>query len=126
MIQSQLVAALFALALVSLVSALVGLYARPGDLWRGFWFMCGVWGFIDGVIAWSSLVQEPLPVGELRGVLGVNLLLQLVYLPIGVVMLTRRKPILKGFGWGILVQAVALAVIDATFYLRCGEAGPTL
>ncbi len=120
MIQQQLMAALFALSLASLGAAVVGLYARPRESARGFWFMCGVWGLIDGAIAWSSLVQEPMPVPELRGVLGLNLLLQLVYLPLGAVMATRPKPVLKGFGWGILVQAVGLGAVDATFYLRCG------
>ena len=67
-IPQQLVASLFALALVSLGAAVVGLYAGPRESFRGFWFMCGIWGVIDGVIAWTSFVQEPLPLDELRGV----------------------------------------------------------
>ena len=120
MISQQLVASLFALALVSLAAAVAGLYAGPRESFRGFWFMCGIWGVIDGVIAWTSFVQEPLPLDELRGVLGLNLALQAIYLPLGLVMATRSKPALKGLGWGILTQAVALGAIDAYFYVKCG------
>ncbi len=121
MIHQQLSATLFALALVSLAAAVVGLYARPRESARAFWFMCGAWGFLDGVIVWSSFVQEPVPVAELKGLLGINLLLQLIYLPLGVLMATRSSSTAKGFGWGILVQAVALGAVDATFYLKCGS-----
>lgn len=38
----------------------------------------------------------------LRWVLGINLLLQLVYLPTGIVLATRARPLVKGFGWGVL------------------------
>lgn len=119
MIQTQLAASLLALALASLGAAVVGLYVKPGEFWRGFWFMCGIWGVIDGAIAWSSLVQEPMPVPELRGVLGINLALQVIYLPLGVLMATRPRPLLRGFGLAILVQAIGLGAIDATFYLKC-------
>lgn len=120
MIPQQLVASLFALALVSLGAAVAGLYANPRESYRGFWLMCSIWGVIDGVIAWTSFVQEPLPLDELRGVLAINLALQAIYLPLGLVMATRSKPALRGLGWGILVQAVALGVIDAYFYVKCG------
>jgi hypothetical protein len=118
-IHQQLAAALFALAFVSLGAAVVGLYIQPREVVRGFWFMCGIWGFIDAVIAWFGFVQEPLPIAELKNILGINLGLQAIYLPVGVLMLTRAKPILKGFGWGILVSAIALAIVDTVFYLRC-------
>ena len=120
MIPQQLVASLFAIALVSLGAAVAGLYAGPRESYRGFWFMCGIWGVIDGVIAWTSFLQEPLPLDELRGVLAINLGLQAIYLPLGLILATRSKPALKGLGWGILVQAVALGVIDAYFYAKCG------
>ena len=119
-IPQQLVASLFALALVSLGAAVVGLYAGPRESFRGFWFMCGIWGVIDGVVAWTSFLQEPLPLNELRFVLAINLGLQAIYLPLGVIMATRSKPAFKGLGWGILVQAVALGAIDAYFYVKCG------
>lgn len=123
MIQQQLVASLFALALVSLASAVVGLYARPRDFWRAFWFMGGLWGAIDGGIAWVSLVSEPMSAAELHRILGLNLTLQAVYLPIGVALATRRRaPNLSGFGASILVQALALAAIDTVFYWETAAA----
>jgi hypothetical protein len=33
-------------------------------------------------------------------------------------MATRAKPLVKGFGFGILVSAISLGIIDAIFYLR--------
>ena len=119
MVQQQLVGSLFALALVSLGAAVLGLYARPREFFRGFWFMCGIWGVIDGAVAWSSFVQEPMPLDELRGILAINLALQAIYLPLGALMATRKPPLLRGFGWAILLQAVALGAIDAVFFLKC-------
>ena len=120
MVQQQLIASLFAVALVSLGAAVVGLYAGPRESYRGFWFMNGIWGVIDGAVAWSSFVQEPMPLDELRGILAINLGLQAIYVPLGLVMATRSKPALKGLGCGILVQAVALGVVDAIFFVKCG------
>ncbi len=118
MIHQQLVASIFVVALVSLGAATVALFSRPRDSARGFWLMLGLWGLLDGLIVWPSLLQEPMPPDALRGVLGINLLLQLVYLPTGIYLTTRTKPLVKGFGWGVLASAVSLAVVDAVFYLR--------
>ncbi|MBB3205502.1 hypothetical protein FHS27_001302 [Rhodopirellula rubra] len=91
---------------------------RPRDSVRGFWLMVGLWGLLDGAIVWPALIQDPMAPDELRWVLGINLFLQLVYLPTGIVLATRAKPLVKGFGWGVLVSAVLLGVIDAVFYWR--------
>lgn len=117
-IHQQLIATIFALALVSLGTATVALFLRPRDLARGFWLMFGLWGLLDGLIVWPSLLQEPMAPDDLRWVLGINLLLQLVYLPIGILLTTRTKALVKGFGWGVLASAIPLAAIDAVFYLR--------
>lgn len=118
MIHQQLIAAIFALALVSLGSAVVALFLKPRDSARGFWLMVGLWGLLDGFIVWPALLQEPIAFDELRRLLGINLLLQLVYLPIGIVLATRAKAIVKGLGWGLLASALLLGAIDAVFYLR--------
>jgi uncharacterized membrane protein HdeD (DUF308 family) len=118
MIHQQLITSIFALALVSLGAATVALFLRPRDSARGFWLMIGLWGLLDGLIVWPSLLQEPMAPDKLRWVLGINLMLQLVYLPTGILLATRAKPLVKGFGWGVLVSAILLAAIDATFYLR--------
>lgn len=79
--------------------------------------MVGLWGIIDGMIVWPSLLQAPLPSDELHTILKINLFLQLVYLPTGILLATRTQPLLRGFGWGVLVSALPLAVIDTTFYV---------
>jgi hypothetical protein len=114
----QLVATIFVVALASLGGATIALFLRQRDSLRGFWLMVGLWGLLDGVIVWPSLIREPMGPDELRGVLGVNLLLQLVYLPTGIYLTTRTQPLVKGFGWGVLASAVPLALIDAVFYMR--------
>lgn len=118
MIPQQLIATIFALALVSLGGATVALFLRPRDSARGFWLMVGLWGLLDGFIVWPALLQDPMAPDELRWVLGINLLLQLVYLPTGIVLATRTKALVKGFGWGVLASAILLGAIDAVFYLR--------
>lgn len=118
MIHQQLAASIFALALVSLGAAVIGLFPRPGDAYRGFWLMLGLWGLLDGLIVWPGLLREPMDPAELRMVLGINLLLQLIYLPTGIILATREKSLVKGFGWGILASALPLAAIDGIFYLR--------
>lgn len=120
MIQAQLTAAILALALLSLGAASVALFRRPGEAWRGFWLMVALWGLLDGAIVWPSLLGDPMPAEKLRPILGVNLALQAAYLPTGVILATRAKPLVKGFGWGVIASAVPLAVIDAVFYLRAG------
>jgi hypothetical protein len=121
LIQQQLVATLLAWSLLTLGAAVIGLYLLPRESYRGFWFMNGIWGVIDGMVGWLSFIQEPKPVDELQTILLINIGLQTIYLPLGVFMLTRPKPILKGFGWGILVQAAVLGVIDTLFYFKCGN-----
>jgi len=118
MIHQQLIATIFALALLSLGTATVGLFFKPRDSVRGFWLMVGLWGLLDGLIVWPSLLQEPMAPDQLHWVLGINLLLQFVYLPTGIFLTTRTKPLVKGFGWGVLASAIPLAAIDAVFYLR--------
>ena len=114
----QLIASIFAVALLSLAASTIALFTRPREVYRGFWLMLGLWGFLDGVIVWPSLLQEPMALADLRVVLGINLLLQCIYLPTGIIMATRAKPLVKGFGFGILVSAIPLGIIDAIFYLR--------
>ena len=66
----------------------------------------------------AGLLQDSMGLGELRWVLGINLLLQLVYLPTGIALATRAKALVKGFGWGVLASAILLGAIDAVFYQR--------
>jgi hypothetical protein len=111
--------ALLLWALISLGTGLIGLYARPNDRWRGFWFMSGLWGLIDGGIAWFGLVTEPPTVPELAFLLKVNLGLDIAYLVTGAVLATRAAPVLKGFGTAILFQGVFLMTLDAAVWRWC-------
>ncbi len=114
----QLIASIFAVSIVSLGAAVIALFVRPSDMYRGFWLMVGLWGILDGVIVWPALLQEPMSPADMRFVLGINLLLQIIYLPTGIIMATRLKPLVKGFGFGILASAIPLGIIDAVFYMR--------
>ncbi len=121
-LNGQLIIALTGWALVWLTAAVVGLYARPGERWRGFWFMSALWASVDGVIAWSGLLGPPLPPAELAPILLVNIGLGVGYLIGAAVLLTRRTPLLKGFGWAVLVQGLYLVIQDSLFYLRATTA----
>ena len=118
MIHQQLTASILAVALLSLGASAIALFRKPGEAQRGFWLMIGLWGLLDGVIVWPSLLGDPMAADELRRILAINLVLQAVYLPTGAILATRPKPLVKGFGWGIIASAVPLAIIDGIFYLR--------
>ena len=109
---------LLAWALINLGAAVVGLYARPREFWRGFWFMVGLWGLIDAGIAFSGLLDLSVTAAALAPILRINLGLDGVYLVVGGVLLTRPKPLLKGFGAAVVAQAVFLAAFDAVHLLQ--------
>ncbi len=114
----QVTLGLLAWSLLSLASAVVGLYALPRDFWRGFWFMTGIWGFIDGIIGVTNLVNTPISNQELGRLLLINAGLDLLYLLIGALLLTRTRPILRGFGWAIIFQGLFLLIFDLAFWWR--------
>jgi len=118
MIHQQLTAAIFALALLSLGSAAIALFRRPSEAQRGFWLMVALWGLLDGIIVWPSLLSAPIAIEELHRILGINLALQVVYLPTGVILATRSQQLVRGFGLGIIASAIPLAIIDGIFFLR--------
>lgn len=118
MIHQQLTAAIFALALLSLGSAAIALFRRPNEAQRGFWLMVALWGLLDGIIVWPSLLSAPIAIEELHRILGINLALQVVYLPTGVILATRSQLLVRGFGLGIIASAIPLAIIDGIFFLR--------
>ena len=122
-LNGQLIIALTGWALAWLTAAAVGLFARPGDYWRGFWFMSALWAAIDGAIAWSGLLGPPLAPAALAPILLVNIALGAGYLIAAAVLLTRAKPLLKGFGLAVLVQGLYLVIQDSYFYLRATASG---
>ncbi len=122
-LNGQLIVALTGWAVAWLTAAAAGLFARPGDYWRGFWFMSALWAAVDGAIAWWGLVNRLLPPTELAPILLVNIGLGVGYLIAAAVLLTRAKRLLKGFGLAVLVQGLYLVVQDSYFYVRATSSG---
>ena len=118
-IQHQLVAGLLLWSLASLGTATIGLYARPREFWRSFWFMSGLWGLIDGGIAWFSLLGERRLPAELLPILRFNTGLDVLYLVVAGILLSRKKPLLRGFGLGVFMQGAFLLLFDGYFWWRC-------
>ncbi|MFO0888899.1 MAG: hypothetical protein U0790_07085 [Isosphaeraceae bacterium] len=115
----QLVASLLLWALASLGLAVLGL-ARPcTDRRRAFWLMTGLWGLVDGAIAWYALVRPPPEVGALATVLGLNIGLDILYLLAGALLARRSEPRLQGFGWAVIVQGLFLLGFDVVFFWIC-------
>ena len=109
---------LIAWAFLSMGAAVAGLYfpAKANtDCWRGFWFMNAIWGLIDGLIGWANLLTGPVEMEFLRKILMVNSGLDLAYITTGVILATRQKPLLKGFGWAVLIQGLFLLIFDLSF-----------
>lgn len=121
-IAAQLIALLILWALLSLGSATIGLYARPREFWRSFWFMSGVWGGIDGLIGWFALLGEPQAPDQLLPFLRFNAGLDVIYILVGGILLGRRGATTRGFGLGVLVQGVFLLVLDGGYWWRCAQA----
>lgn len=103
---SNLIGVLLFWALLSMGTAVLGLYAKPREFWQAFWFMSGLWGWVDGVIAWLGVIREPLSNEELAPILLINAGLDVGYLVAGLVLLTRTRPLLKGFGLAIVLQGL--------------------
>ncbi|MCP4014437.1 MAG: hypothetical protein GY728_15150 [Phycisphaeraceae bacterium] len=75
-----------------------------------------------GIAAWSLFA----PVEDLeafRRLLLVNSGLDVIYLIVGVVLLLRAAPLVRGFGIAILVQGGFLLVFDVAWWLA--TASPT-
>lgn len=121
-IHLRIIAGLLLWSLLSLGTALIGLYAQPRAFWRSFWFMSGMWGLIDGGIGWFALLGDPQPLDGLILVLKINTGLDVLYLVVAGVLLSRRGPMLRGFGLAILVQGAFLLAFDGYWWWRCAAA----
>lgn len=118
MVGRELTAGLLAWALLSMGSAIVGLHRRPGEYWRAFWFMSGLWGLIDGAIAWYSLLGDWPEPAKLANILQVNAGLDLLYIAAAAVLLTRWGPVMHGFGLAVLIQGLFLLGFDTYFSIK--------
>ena len=78
-LQHSLVSALLLWSLASLGTSVTGLYAGANDFWRSFWLMSGLWGLIDGLIAWYVLVDGQRTPAQLLPILRFNAGLDVLY-----------------------------------------------
>jgi hypothetical protein len=84
------------------------------------WYRCTV--TTAGCSATDSiyvLITNPATIGFLRNVLAINTGLDFVYILVGLILLTRAKPVLKGFGFAILLQGLFLLIFDVIFLFLC-------
>lgn len=65
-------------ALLSLGTALLGLWRAQSPFWRSFFFMNGAWGLVDGALGLYALGREA--PGNLREILLLNAGLDVLYL----------------------------------------------
>ena len=114
--QAHLTLVLLAWALVTLSASVVALGQGPREWWRAFWWMSGLWGAVDGGIAYLGLVRDPVPPEELGRLLLLNAALDVGYLAAGTVLYTRTRPLLRGFGVAILMHGLFLLVLDLYFW----------
>ncbi|MGF1581443.1 MAG: hypothetical protein ACFCD0_19125 [Gemmataceae bacterium] len=121
-ILQQLVIFLFLWSLVSMGGAILALYVVKGEWSRSFWFMSGLWGWIDGGIALYALLRPVESLEGLRDVLLINIGLDVAYMITGVALTRFSSSKLRGFGWAILVQGMFLLVLDSCFWWKCRQA----
>lgn len=104
-------------ALLSLGTALFGLWWAQSPFWRSFFFMNGAWGLVDGALGLYALGRETPE--NLRGILLFNAGLDVLYLLAGVLLFLRGgKAPYQGFGLAILVQGGFLLIFDLGHALR--------
>ena len=78
----------------------------------GFWSMTLFWVAIDlGIAAWALLAPVT-EVEEFRTLLLINGGLDVLYLGTGLLLVTRRAPLARGFGVAILIQGGFLLLLD--------------
>lgn len=121
-IRLALIAGLFVWSLLSLGTATAGLYARPGETARAFWFMSGLWGLIDGLIAVYALLADRQTPAQLLPILRFNAGLDVLYIATGAGIAARKGPMTRGFGLAVVVQGVFLLMFDGHFWWRCSQA----
>lgn len=115
---NQLLVVLLAWTLISMGAAHFGLHATSSERWKSFWLMSGLWGLIDGLIVLYAMLSEPLDDATFRQVLWINSGLDVAYIVTGILLSSRSRPRLQGFGNAIIIQGVFLLGLDVTFALK--------
>ncbi|MEE2681439.1 MAG: hypothetical protein VX641_03605 [Planctomycetota bacterium] len=109
------------------IGFLYGLRCTEGEAsrrwWTGLWSMTLFWVAVDLVIVVWAMLAPVSDVGEFRNLLAINGGLDLLYLGTGLVLVTRRDPLPRGFGAAILVQGGFLLVFDTAWWLVLAPTG---
>lgn len=103
---------LLAWSLPWLAASLVGLWLACGEFKRGFWLLSGAWCFVNAVIAWFGLASAPAEPDHLRRILLWNSAVDVVYVTVGVVMILRARPLVRGMGLAVIIQGAFLLIFD--------------
>lgn len=111
------------LAGVALVRRISREEATPRPIGDAFWAMTLFWVAIDVGIAVWALVAPVTETEEFRKLLAINGGLDVLYLVTGLVLVTRRASIPRGFGIAILVQGGFLMVLDLGWWWALASTG---
>jgi len=103
---------LAAWAVIWMAAALAGLWRAKREQWRGFWLVTGIWCAVDAAIGIAGLMGPIASMPALRRVLLVNAGLDVLYLVVGFVLMSRPQPVLRGAAWAVVIQATFLLVFD--------------
>ena len=106
------------------IGFLYGLRCTRGDesrrWWTAFWTMNLFWIAVDLVIVVWAMLDPVSDVDEFRKLLSINGGLDLLYLTTGVILITRRDIMARGFGAAILCQGGFLLLFDLIWWLILG------
>ena len=104
---------------------LYGLRCRMGPevhrWFTGFWVMTIFWIAIDLIIVVWALLDPVDDVAEFQKLLLINSGLDLVYIVVGTILLTRKDRLASGFGAAIILQGVFLLVFDLVWWWILGQ-----
>jgi len=75
----------------------------------------------DRWLFFLSRNRQPAP-AELLPFLRFNTGLDVLYVVVAGFLLSRKKPMLRGFGLGVLVQGAFLLLFDGYFWWKCAQA----
>ena len=105
-----------------MMASIIGMWAsvRRG-FWNAFWFMTGLWCAINAAIVVWSMLAPPSELEPFRQLLLINAGLGVGYVAAGLVLVTRRKPLLRGFGAAVLIQGGYLILADLAWWWWLGR-----
>lgn len=95
-----------------MAASIVALSVCRREVWRAFWLVSGTWCVVNSTIALAGLMGTPAPLPALRRLLLINAGLDVAYVAVGAILLSRPMPRLRGSGLAVVVQGLFLLVFD--------------